>query len=61
MYIVFINLFEAPALYQIILTFDLENTNKGNTFKVRVYKLKCPNYIVPKVIRYIIYSADIFV
>ena len=48
MYIVFINLFEAPALYLIILTFDLENRNKGNTFKVRVKKLKCPINMVPK-------------
>jgi len=35
-------------VYLIILTFDLENRNKGNTFRVRVKKLKCPIYIVPK-------------
>ena len=35
-------------MYVIILTFDLENRNKGNTFRVRVKKLKCPIYIVPK-------------
>lgn len=44
----FLNLFEAPAVYLIILTFDLENRNKGNTFRVRVKKLKCPIYVVPK-------------
>jgi len=44
----FNNLFEAPAVYLIILTFDLENRNKGNTFRVRVKKLKCPTYVVPK-------------
>ena len=46
--IVFENLFEAPVLYPIILTFNLENRNKVNTFRVRVKKLKCPIYIVPK-------------
>ena len=47
-------------MYVIILTFDLENRNKGNTFRVRVKKLKCPIYIVPKQ-KGTVYTAVAFV